>query len=181
MAEIEDERPPGEEEEEETDPESKVVAPVVQETSVSVDLVDLKAPGAAEEGVEIVDHEDKPGIDASSGQVTNQSEVQSSTPASTPQAAVSAPVETPASTASVDPYAGYAGYDPAAAGYDYSAYWAQYGYHSGYNYSGTSASQPLPGPLFLNFRLSCQMDYLQKPPHAEEVSEHHVLGQQCQA
>lgn len=39
--------------------------------------------------------------------------------------------------APVDPYAGFTGYDPAAAGYDYSAYWAQYGYQaSTYAYPG---------------------------------------------
>ena len=146
MAEGEDERPPGEEEDQETEPELNFEAPVVQGASVSVDQVDPKTSAAAEEVADAKNDDNKAEIDAPLEQDNLKAEEQSSTPASAPQAAVSATAtETAASTASVDPYAGYAGYDPAAAGYDYSAYWAQYGYQSGYNYSG--AFQPLLGLL----------------------------------
>ena len=133
MADVEDERPPGEEEEEETQQELAVATPVVH--SPLADPNNLKAPGNAEGSPVNKKDEGKLNGDAVAAEGTVKAEEQTSTPASEPQAAVSAAAEAVASAAPVDPYAGYTGYDPAAAGYDYSAYWAQYGYNSGY-YSG---------------------------------------------
>ena len=136
MAEVDDERPPGEEDEE-TDPEPKLVTPVVQGSSVSIEQADLKAPTDAKDDVDANNNGTEGLIgNPSSESSALKSEDPASTPASAPQVAVSVAAEAAADPASVDPYAGYAGYDPAAAGYDYSAYWAQYGYHSGYNHSG---------------------------------------------
>ena len=140
----EEERPPGEEEEEDIEEVIAEKKPTVLSTSVEnrpePDL-EFKAHDTLTEALKS-DEETK--LDLPDASVKSETEIPQQTLGST----VSAPdpaesnAQPAASAAPVDPYAGYTGYDPAAAGYDYSAYWAQYGYQaSAYTYPGSIQCQ----------------------------------------
>ena len=94
-------------------------------------------PGAEEEdeplppGAEEADEPDVPGLE--SQPTASASDALTADPNASFSVAPGAEANPAQAT---DPYAGYAGYDPNAAGYDYSAYWAHYGYPQSAYYPG---------------------------------------------
>lgn len=126
MAEDEDERPPGEE----GGDESPSIGREKSEVKESTEMVPSKNSTPPPE---IIFKSDVASDPKTSEAAIGQEEKE---PVTTQSADTAVP-QSGAASAPVDPYAGYTGYDPAAAGYDYSAYWAHYGYHaSAYSYPG---------------------------------------------
>lgn len=150
MAEDEDDRPPGEE----AEPDS----PNVLDAPIAVGAADPVNETASASKVD----DSKGTVNAVSPNDTKTDGTDLKVEAVEPEVTQSADpaltsTETAGAAAPVDPYAGYTGYDPAAAGYDYSSYWAQYGYHaSGYSYPGVIFQSPTLSFPCLAHKIACK-------------------------
>lgn len=137
----EEDRPPGEEEEEvKAEPLVAAVEAKIEDVVKPVGPDEQKSNEASTKDVLDAERSEVVEAEPAAAQAKNESE-KPEQKSSTLVASGTQPIMTSAvpvtSVAPADPYAGYTGYDPAAAGYDYSAYWAQYGYQaSAYSYPG---------------------------------------------